>query len=77
MKIIWELLPPVIKATLGVVVFIFTLGWGAAAAIHMTIKTEVASAKSHMIQIRDNDMSHINKRLDSMNHKLDILILKK
>lgn len=68
-----SLMPPFLKAVLGVIAFMISLGWAAAIAIQLTVRTEVAQAKSEMRSVREADMEHINKRLDVHNNKLDYI----
>jgi 5-bromo-4-chloroindolyl phosphate hydrolysis protein len=70
-KAISGILPSFIKATIGVIAFVISLGWLAAITIQLTVKSEVAQAKAEMRELRDTDMGYIRDRLDRQNQKLD------
>jgi hypothetical protein len=66
MKHLWALLPPFIKAILSVIVFVFTLGWGAYGAVYLIVKAEGKGIKEEVMNVRKIDMEHLDKRFDKL-----------
>ncbi len=68
MKQLIQLIFPTIKALLGVSAFIIGLGWGAYGAVYMIVKAEGQEIRREVKQIRDIDMSHLDRRFDRLEH---------
>lgn len=73
MKAIFQFIFPTLKAAMGVVAFILTLGWGAYGAVSAIARTEAQTVRDEIKVIRTLDMEHLNKRFD----KLEDLIKEK
>lgn len=74
MKILLQLFPSAVKALVGVVAFLIAVGWGAFATVHAIVNAEATEVRKEFNDKRNQDMGHLNKRMDSMDDKLDILI---
>lgn len=74
MNLILQLFPSAVKAVVGVVAFLIGIGWGAFVAVNSIVKVEANEIRKEFHELRNNDMGHLNKRMDSMDSKLDILI---
>lgn len=64
MKILWQLLPPAVKAIVGVIVFFVSLGWASYGAVLLIVKAEGQEIRKDVMAIRAIDISHIDKRFD-------------
>jgi hypothetical protein len=67
---LWAFAAPFIKSILSVLAFIIGLGWAAYGSVYMIVKAEGQEIKREVKNIRDIDMSHLDKRFD----KLEALI---
>ncbi len=64
MKLFYSLIPPVIKAFFGVVVFMVSLGWGALFTIKTLIDDSVAQAEARIEKLQDVKVAEIHSRLN-------------
>jgi len=64
MRLLYSLIPPVVKGIVAAVAFMVGLGWGAYSAVLVVARTEAASIESKVMAVRNADFGHINKRFD-------------
>ena len=84
MKYLWQLVPSAVKAIVGVIVFLVSIGWGAALTLKYFAYSEAQAAISPInvrvdgIDRRQDDLiKAMDSRMNSMDAKLNILIEKK
>lgn len=66
MKLLIDLIPPVIKSIIGVIAFLISLGWMAFISVNAVVRAEGQDIRKEVKQIRDIDMEHLNKRFDKI-----------
>ena len=64
MKLLIDLIPPIIKSIIGVIAFLISLGWMAFISVNAVVRAEGQDIRKEVKQIRDIDMEHLNKRFD-------------
>ena len=64
MKTLWSLLPSAVKAMVSVVAFFIGLGWASYGAVILIVKAEGKDIEEKIMQVRNIDMSHMDKRFD-------------
>lgn len=67
---LWSFVPSMIKASVGVVGFLISLGWGAFVAVNVIVKAEGRDIRREVKTIREIDMKHIDRRFD----RIEVLI---
>ncbi len=77
MKILWQILPPAIKAIVTVCIFFVSLGWAAYGAILLIVKAEGQELKKEVMEVRSVDIQYITERFDRLEVKLDRALDKK
>jgi hypothetical protein len=70
MKAYIDLLFPILKGIISVVVFLVGLGWTAYMSINTIVKAEGKEIRREVKEVRDIDMQHLDKRFD----RLEVLI---
>jgi hypothetical protein len=70
MKAYIELIFPILKAIVSIVVFLVGLGWTAYVSINTIVKAEGKEIRREVKNIRDIDMQHLDRRFD----RLEVLI---
>ena len=70
MKAYVELIFPILKAIVSIVVFLVGLGWTAYVSINTIVKAEGKEIRREVKNIRDIDMQHLDRRFD----RLEVLI---
>jgi hypothetical protein len=70
MKAYIDLLFPILKGIISVVVFLVGLGWTAYMSINAIVKAEGKEIRREVKEVRDIDMQHLDKRFD----RLEVLI---
>lgn len=63
---IWAFVAPFVKSVVSVVAFIIGLGWAAYGSVYMIVKAEGQEIRREVKEIRDIDMSHLDKRFDKI-----------
>lgn len=66
MKLMWELLPPAVKAIATVIIFFISLGWASYGAVLLIVKAEGQDIRKEAKAIRKIDMEHLDKRFDRL-----------
>ena len=64
MKLMWELLPPLIKGAVTVVAFFVGIGWASYGAVLLIVKAEGQEIKREVMEVRKIDIEHLDKRFD-------------
>lgn len=67
---LWAFVAPFVKSVVSVIAFIIGLGWAAYGSVYMIVKAEGQEIRREVKEIRDIDMTHLDKRFD----KLEALI---
>lgn len=70
MKALIQFIFPTVKAIVSVTAFFIGIGWAAFATISIMVKAEADVVRREVKQIREIDMTHLDKRFD----KLEVLI---
>lgn len=73
MKILWGLVPTVLRSILTTIAFLVGIGWTAFLSVNSLVKAEGKAIRMEVKEIRNIDMEHLNKRFD----RLEVLIEKK
>lgn len=81
MKLIWELVPSVVKAILSLAITLLTVGWGAVITQKMLAHSEAQAAVKPIVERmngldkrQDDLIKTMDTRMNSMDEKLNILI---
>lgn len=66
MKTLYAIVPPFIKAIVGVVAFIISLGWAAYGSVYLIVKAEGQVIRQEFLTLDRKNMQHIDKRFDEI-----------
>ena len=68
MKILWQLLPPAVKAVAMVIIFFISMGWASYGAVLLIVQAEGNDIRREVKEIRKIDMTNINEKFED-SHK--------
>ena len=66
MKTIYSMIPSFIKAIIGVVGFIISLGWAAYGSVYLIVKAEGQDIRREFLTLDKKNMQHIDRRFDEL-----------
>ncbi len=64
MKMLWQLLPPAVKAVVMVIVFFVSIGWASYGAVLLIVQAEGNDIRREFKEIRNIDMTNVNKQFE-------------